>query len=321
MKKKAQKPILVTGTHCSGTTWVGRMLAATSQVGYIQEPFNPAISFGENPFPFEHCFQYIASEASESETAGRYFETFSAITTFRYPFRQHTNQINSVIDLCRILKGQSRTLLYQSSKRRALLKDPIAFFSAEWLHQQFDMDVVVMIRHPAAFCASLVQREWQFDFSDFSSQPLLMEKYLYPFERDILAFSVQQPSILEQGILLWNIFYSVVQKYQKKHRNWIFIKHEDISRDPVTQFQKLYASLDLSFTAKAEKAILSHSHTLNTNERYSINRQQSSSQNLRRDSLTNIKTWKQRLSEEEILAVRSKTEAIASHFYSNTDWL
>ena len=34
------KPILVTGSHRSGTTWVGKMLAATGSVGYIHEPFN-----------------------------------------------------------------------------------------------------------------------------------------------------------------------------------------------------------------------------------------------------------------------------------------
>ena len=34
-------PILVTGSHKAGTTWVGEMLAASRRVGYISEPFNP----------------------------------------------------------------------------------------------------------------------------------------------------------------------------------------------------------------------------------------------------------------------------------------
>jgi LPS sulfotransferase NodH len=33
-------PILVTGTHRSGTTWVGKMLAADSSTAYISEPLN-----------------------------------------------------------------------------------------------------------------------------------------------------------------------------------------------------------------------------------------------------------------------------------------
>ncbi len=31
-------PILVTGTHRSGTTWVGKMLAAGPSTAYISEP-------------------------------------------------------------------------------------------------------------------------------------------------------------------------------------------------------------------------------------------------------------------------------------------
>ena len=33
-------PILVTGAHRSGTTWVGKMLAADADTGYISEPLN-----------------------------------------------------------------------------------------------------------------------------------------------------------------------------------------------------------------------------------------------------------------------------------------
>ena len=36
------RPILVTGAHRSGTTWIGKMLALAPGVGYIHEPFSPA---------------------------------------------------------------------------------------------------------------------------------------------------------------------------------------------------------------------------------------------------------------------------------------
>ena len=35
------RPILVTGAHRSGTTWVGKMLALAPGVGYVHEPFSP----------------------------------------------------------------------------------------------------------------------------------------------------------------------------------------------------------------------------------------------------------------------------------------
>jgi hypothetical protein len=36
----AAKPILVTGLHRSGKTWLARMIAASPAVAYIPEPFN-----------------------------------------------------------------------------------------------------------------------------------------------------------------------------------------------------------------------------------------------------------------------------------------
>ena len=35
-----RRPILVTGSHRSGTTWVGKTIALSPSVTYIGEPFN-----------------------------------------------------------------------------------------------------------------------------------------------------------------------------------------------------------------------------------------------------------------------------------------
>jgi hypothetical protein len=34
------RPIVVTGTHRAGTTWVGEMISKSPEVTYIHEPFN-----------------------------------------------------------------------------------------------------------------------------------------------------------------------------------------------------------------------------------------------------------------------------------------
>ena len=52
------KPILVTGAHRSGTTWVGKMLALAPGVGYVHEPFNPRFSAGR----FDRYFTVVTRE-------------------------------------------------------------------------------------------------------------------------------------------------------------------------------------------------------------------------------------------------------------------
>lgn len=62
MNSSNKKPILVTGSHRSGSTWVGRMLALSPSVGYIHEPFNIRHRHGICKAHFEYWFQYICDE-------------------------------------------------------------------------------------------------------------------------------------------------------------------------------------------------------------------------------------------------------------------
>src|SRR5947209_3701161 len=74
-----RKPILVTGSHRSGTTWVGKMLAATPSVGYIHEPFNLTHRPGICTAKFPYWFTYI-NEENES----LYLEPLKNTLEFRF---------------------------------------------------------------------------------------------------------------------------------------------------------------------------------------------------------------------------------------------
>ncbi|WP_075261386.1 sulfotransferase [Geobacillus thermocatenulatus] len=58
MIKYKNNPILVTGAHRSGTTFVGKMLSLHPSIGYIQEPFNK--DFGVKGI--ENWFLYTVDE-------------------------------------------------------------------------------------------------------------------------------------------------------------------------------------------------------------------------------------------------------------------
>src|SRR4029453_10926731 len=54
-----RRPLLVTGAHRSGTTWVGRMIDLSPEGGYINEPFNPHHQPGICGCRFPLWFQYV----------------------------------------------------------------------------------------------------------------------------------------------------------------------------------------------------------------------------------------------------------------------
>jgi hypothetical protein len=284
------------------------MISAAPHVVYIQEPFNPNINGGVNPKPFKYWFQYICEENSKE-----YISILDGIIRYQYALGANIAGIRNIRNAARVIRDQGLCLWHKINGDRPLIKDPIAFFSAEWLYKKYNMNVLVVIRHPAAFCSSLKIKNWEFDFNNFLKQPLLMEKYLHPFRDEIREYAENKKGLIEQAILLWNCIHNTVKIYQEKYPEWFFIKHEDLSVDPINRFQSIYKEFGVEFTRKAKETIMKNSGVHNPVEQQAGNE-------FIRNSRENIKNWKKRLSQEEILQIRMKTFEIADQFYSEEEW-
>jgi len=303
------KPILVTGSHRSGTTWVGRMLASSPSVGYIHEPFNLTHRPGICTAKFPYWFTYITEE-----NEAPYYQALKNTLAFRFSIRAELPAIQSFRHVGRMLKNYKNFSLYRFHHAVPLMKDPIALFSSEWLAQRFDMNVIILIRHPAAFTSSLRRLNWTHNFSHFLNQPLLMRDYLAPFETEIQAFAQTEHDILEQATLLWRIIHHLILRYQEKHKDWIFLRHEDISADPLHHFEYLYKRMDLPFTDKAKQVIEDYSSEDNPTEAPKGHTL------VKRNSKSNIKSWRKKFTEEELTRLRTEVEEISHKFYSDADW-
>jgi hypothetical protein len=193
---------------------------------------------------------------------------------------------------------------------RPLLKDPIAIFSAEWLATKFDIDVIVLIRHPAAFAGSLKVKNWTHPFDHFLKQPLLMRDLLYPFADEIKNFAHKERDIIDQAALLWKLIYYVVSIYKQRNPQWIFVRHEDLSIDPVEGFHHLYRSLDLEFSQSIAKFIRLFSYSEDQEDSGDIDF-------YKRDSISNISTWKTRLTNAEVKRIKAMVDEVSTEFYSD----
>jgi hypothetical protein len=306
--RKYLKPILVTGSHRSGSTWTGKILSTAPHVGYIHEPFNFEINTSVSSLPMKYWFQHISEENSEN-----YSSVFDAIIRYKYPLLKNIVNIRTIKNVLAIMRDQGLFILHKMKKDRPLLKDPIAINSVEWLYENFNMNILILIRHPAAFCSSIKIKNWKFDFAHFLNQPLLMEKYLYPFEEKIRHYVENEKSIIEQAILLWNCIHHTISIYRENHPDWLFVRHEDLSFDPVNQFRSIFKEFDLEFTQKVKKRILATSGAHNPVEPKGRNL-------FIRNSKENIRIWMKRLTHEEISLIEKKTSEVASLFYIQDEW-
>lgn len=308
MSERDLTPILVTGAHRSGTTWVGKMLAADAGTAYISEPLNVLHRPGVFRARVNHWYQYICEE-NEDE----YIPAFEDLLEFDYHLWDEIRSLRSRRDILRM--GRDFFIFYNGLMRglRPLFKDPFAVFSTEWFVKRLNCKVVITVRHPAALASSLKRLHWPFDFQDLLAQPLLMRDHLEPYREEME--SVRQDDMIGQAALLWKLVYRSVFRAGERHPDFIVVHHEDLSRDPIPGYRALYTTLGLEFTPRVKKTILNSSSSENPRE---LSRKEVHAFKL--DSRASVDNWKKRLTAEEIERVRKITDEVSSLYYSDAEW-
>jgi len=279
----------------------------------IDEVLNPEMGLLKNRGLVEQWFPYIPvdEERPELECEIRDILGFSPFRDPRRFFRlaailySHSRPIS--VNYSTYLRLVCRFFTFE----RSVVKDPIALFCAPWMARKFDMQVVLLLRHPAAFVASLRRMGWRFDFSNFLCQKSLMSDHLSAYG-PIFEKSSDMDSLTEAS-LLWLALYTVADDYITQHPEWLVRRHEDISADPVMEFQKLYGQLGIEWTDYAAAAVKRYSSGPGEVPRGLAHYQM-------RDSRTNIKGWRERLAPDEVARIREITSPIAERYYSNDDW-
>lgn len=304
----SKRPILVTGAHRSGTTWVGKMLAAEDGVAYISEPMNVLHRPGVMRAPVPHWYTYITAENEDL-----YLPAMREMLDFNYHLLTELRSLRSRKDALRMVRDFHTFFIGVTHGERPLLKDPFAVFSAPWFAERLDCQVVITVRHPAGFASSLMRLGWAFDFQDLLAQPLLMRDHL---EGERAAMEKMDPGdILGQAALLWKLIYRRVHEMQQAHPEFLVVRHEDLSLDPVASYRDLYAALGLHFTAGAEKTVRTSSSSENPKELARTKHHA-----VKMDSRASMSSWKKRLTPEEIGRIRAVTGEAAQLFYGPEDW-
>jgi hypothetical protein len=307
---RAKGPILVTGAHRSGTTWVGKMLAAGPQMVYLSEPLNVLHRPGVLRAPVKYWYTYI-----HPENEADYLPAFQELLRFQYHTWAEIRALRSTKDLLRLGRDWSAFQRGRLFGGRPLLKDPFAVFSVPWFARRLGCAVVITVRHPAAFASSLLRLGWAFDFRDLLAQPLLMRDWLEPFRPAMEQCLADPEDVIGQASLLWRMIYSAVAQMEAQDPQFLVVRHEDLSRDPMGGFKNLYDRLGLAFSPPAQEAVLRSSGENNPGE---VSRRAVHS--VRLDSRANLQNWQRRLSPAEIERIHALTADVAANYYADGDW-
>lgn len=278
----------MTGSHRSGSTWVGLVLATVPDVFYIHEPLNARFAphyLGLTGLPW---FPYL-----DSSDNPRCLPPFRRLLSGRFPAFNL-----AFLRPDRLLRWR---LLHAFTFRRAaarrhrfLLKDPFALFAVDWLEAHFHCRTVLLLRHPFAFVASLKRKSWAFDFCQWTAQPALLEGPLASFRTEIETAAKRPPDLIDQACLLWKCLTRQTLALTASHEQRLLLRHEDLCAAPVDRFQEIFQRLGLPWTRATEQFL----------------------REPEKDPRQQLDTWKKRLDSGEMHRIRQATEPFAAPHYS-----
>ncbi len=315
------RPILATGMHRSGGSWVAKMLVDGSNAVHINEPLNrrhpPGLSPGILRVPAPLSYQYIAEHNDREYGPG-----YADMLGLRYHVASELRANQAPYDLAKMVKYLTSFTAGRVRGSVPVVDDPYAVFASRWLADRHGCQVVYLVRHPAGILSSLkrIGTRWRDNVPDIARQPELRAAYLGEFGADIDRINAAPFDVMAHGCLLYRLIHSAIAQDAAKHPDAIVVRYEDLAWDPVPAFRDLYERLGLPFGEQASAAIVgatSPQDSRRVNPWGRVGLSKTAFQPM--DSRANAWAWRQRLSHDEQEEIIERTADVASLFYSGDE--
>ncbi|MEM8709373.1 MAG: sulfotransferase [Planctomycetota bacterium] len=306
----AGRPILVTGAYRSGTTITGQMLATSPELVYVQEPFNPFyFDVGVSSMRFERLFEHVTLENGRALE-----ESMRRLCALEPNTAEALAEADSEESRAAAQARDEAWGAARAAGHRALLKDPIAFFAAPWISDVTGAQVVVTVRHPGSFVGSLKRLGWQTAVGDLLGQPDLAALRFPHLVESSRAYQPVNAELIGQAATFWNLVYTTAIQYREERPDWLFVRHEDISRAPVQTFDRLFGALGVPVSDAMRSTVEAYiapglPAEVPTNVTHAPV-----------DGRRNAERWYSLLTQDEIDLVREITGETARAFYEESDW-
>ena len=109
------------------------------------------------------------------------------------------------------------------------------------MHEKHGVDVVALVRHPAAFYYSHKRLGWDFDLDNLREQPHLVNDHL---EQEAHLLEQTDWAYPERLAILWRCVNKVLKDFSDtftEEDTWTLKCHEDFCRRPIQEFGCLQA--------------------------------------------------------------------------------
>lgn len=305
-----ERVILVAGAGRSGTTWLGKLLDASPQVLYKNEPDNWA------KLPF---FRDVPSRLDPTPDNARHRDAYrrgiaecfwTHSTDFYRPpefekdflrnglFRLETlalrarRKLGSGVPVQRIPRFVFKRPI---ADVRLVMKSVISNLRLAWIHEHFpEIRLVMIIRHPGAYVSSWLRGQNQEGWSGFGDRARLDETVL-PFphpDQERYRSTYENGSDLERELVYWLVANETPVLALADSPRLKLVVYEDLCADPEGVLRGVYEHCDVPFGDSARKFVQA-----------STSVHEDAYRSVLKDPTRTVNRWRDELSAEEIAVV------------------
>ena len=248
----------------SGTTWTKQVLECDPSLLSLMEPDSeghrasaiwakrhdgrfPALAPGDRDDRYHRLWAWILAGAHESL---RLQAAEQVLRVVRPPERNAFLAGSSSARLSLAAALGSRPSPRRSPAlvdRRLMVKTVHAPLSIDWVAAEFDVDVVIVLRHPGSILASWISLDYVDQYVPFEGLPGVQRVAAE------LGVGLPGPDHLTKMIWRIGILLCALERAAAAHPDWVVRTHEQLCRDPQEEFHQLYDDLGLQWNEGAER--------------------------------------------------------------------
>ena len=311
--REINKICIVSGSHRSGTTWIGHTIAKGTNSAYIWEPFNVKVplskrsGYGKSFLKIDNWYHLVENSDDQicidlAHLLKKRSLDMTGILS-KLPNSLMTNPKAALKWLMNDLKLSANLKINNS----AIIKDPIMLFSTQFISKKLGSKCILITKDPRSFYNSLKKASWGFDFQNIYHPCRRFEhlnEYIYEVEERLNKGALLDPQSIG---LLWNILHKHMY-YLSKFKNFKIIKYEEICEDPVFHLDNLAFFATNKKLSKKIKNRIFHEQIKNANNSDKVHI-------IRHENSKEIsKLWCSQLNKNELIEIEKKCDKILSIF-------
>ncbi len=281
------KTLLILSLPRSGSSWVGDILGSANNARYLREPITQT-------FHQKSQLRQTVFELNACSKKALYLKSIQAAFT---GFPKFTS---SIIANPKQWLGPN---MPNTNKVRVIKEvNPLIL---DYILERYHPTVIYLVRHPAAVLNSYYTQGWRKNafikcFTEKRKLTLIQN------------FNLAEEHFWKRGATYHYLMQKLTLKALDGYDEKLIMTYEDICRNPSGRFDEMCSFAGLEFTAEMKEKVKKSSE--------SSNNYQTGKYDLNRDSQTMISVWKNKISPENLNALKTAYLSYQPHFYQEDKW-